>query len=46
MSLPYPDGGTHYDHAKAAVEKLKHALDSDPNGPRVAVDLYDIAITR
>ncbi len=43
MSLPRPDGGTRYDHAKAAVDKLTHALESAPNGPRVAVDLYDIA---
>ncbi len=45
MSLPHPDGGSRYDHAVAAVDRLKHALESAPDsqGRRVAVDLYDIA---
>jgi uncharacterized membrane protein len=42
MSLADPNGGTRYDHAKAALDKFKHTLESEPNGPHLAVDLYDI----
>ncbi len=42
MSLADSGGVTRYDRAKAALDKLKHALESDAAGPRVAVDLYDI----
>ena len=42
MSLADSGGVTRYDRAKAAVDKLKHALESNVAGPRLAVDLYDI----
>ncbi len=42
MSLPCPDGDSRYDQARGAVDKLKHALESQPGGSRMAVDLYDI----
>jgi hypothetical protein len=42
MSLPAAGGGTRFDRAREAVEKLRAALDADKNKPHVVVDLYDI----
>ena len=45
MSLPHPDGGSRYDHAVAAVDKLKHRPESAPDAARPSrcLDLDDIA---
>jgi hypothetical protein len=42
MSLPDGTGATRYARARAAAQSLRKALSSDPKGPRLAVEVFDI----
>ncbi|HWE37689.1 MAG TPA: glutamine amidotransferase, partial [Isosphaeraceae bacterium] len=42
MSLADPSGPTRFELAKAAVDRLKRAVEGDRSGPRVEVDVFDL----
>lgn len=43
MSLADPSGPSRFEVAKAAVERLRRAVETERDGPRVEVDVFDVS---